>query len=326
MTAGLFDYILSLVLVVLAWQMLRVRDLFAGIVLYMVFGLLMALAWIELRAPDIALVEAAIGAGVIGALFLGMLGRLEDKTVPAQKPAPPWSGNKAKNMIAALCVLTGVILTLSVLGLPAHSSGLGGRVDEAMRQSGADNPVTAVILNFRAYDTLLEIGVLMLVALASAALVRFDLIKARPVPPAGRVLKTFVHLVVPFMLLIAGYLLWAGSDRPGGAFQAGAIFSATGILALLAGIRINLNMKKVWFRALLSAGFLAFLGAGVMVMGNGRNYLQYPVDSAKFLIVFIEIMAAASITIIFVYLFAVCSGFLKETVSSGEYAREDGER
>ena len=45
-------------------------------VLFIAFGLLMALAWMRLRAPDIALAEAAVGSGITGALLLSGLARL----------------------------------------------------------------------------------------------------------------------------------------------------------------------------------------------------------------------------------------------------------
>jgi uncharacterized MnhB-related membrane protein len=65
-----FDLILALALVALAWAVLAAEDLFAAVILYMVFGLMTALAWVRLAAPDVALAEAAIGAGLGGALML----------------------------------------------------------------------------------------------------------------------------------------------------------------------------------------------------------------------------------------------------------------
>ncbi len=72
------DVMLSLVLLWLGWQMLRSPNLFKSIVLFIAFGLIMALAWMRLQAPDIALAEAAIGAGLTGALLLASLARLND--------------------------------------------------------------------------------------------------------------------------------------------------------------------------------------------------------------------------------------------------------
>ena len=69
----MFDGLLMLTLLGLAWQALKSPDLFKAIVLFIAFGLAMALAWVRLQAIDIALAEAAIGAGLTGALLLKAL-------------------------------------------------------------------------------------------------------------------------------------------------------------------------------------------------------------------------------------------------------------
>jgi uncharacterized MnhB-related membrane protein len=71
-----FDLLLVIGLVVLAWQAQASPSLFRAIVAYIVFGLLMALTWTRLGAPDVALAEAAIGAGITGALLLSTYARL----------------------------------------------------------------------------------------------------------------------------------------------------------------------------------------------------------------------------------------------------------
>jgi energy-converting hydrogenase B subunit D len=78
----LFDGILALTLVWLCWRVLSAPDLFKAVVLFIVFGLLMALAWIRLQAPDIALAEAAIGAGLTGALMLDAVGQMTGRSFP----------------------------------------------------------------------------------------------------------------------------------------------------------------------------------------------------------------------------------------------------
>jgi energy-converting hydrogenase B subunit D len=67
---AVFDFGLCAVLVWLAIQTLMTSDLFKAIVMYMIFGLSLSLVWARLNAPDIALAEAAIGAGLTGALLL----------------------------------------------------------------------------------------------------------------------------------------------------------------------------------------------------------------------------------------------------------------
>lgn len=76
----LFDVVLGVTLVWLAWQTLSSLDLFRAIVLFIAFGLLMALAWVRLDAPDVALAEATIGAGLTGALLLSALAQLSANT------------------------------------------------------------------------------------------------------------------------------------------------------------------------------------------------------------------------------------------------------
>lgn len=72
-----FDIALASILLVLVVRMLGSAERFEMIVLYISFGVSMTLGWVRLHATDLALVEAAIGAGLTGALLLDTLGRLE---------------------------------------------------------------------------------------------------------------------------------------------------------------------------------------------------------------------------------------------------------
>lgn len=83
-----FDAVLALGLVWLAWRVLTSVDLFRAVVLFIAFGLLLALVWARLNAPDIALAEAAIGAGLTGVLLLSALGRLGAGRRPPGDPDP----------------------------------------------------------------------------------------------------------------------------------------------------------------------------------------------------------------------------------------------
>jgi uncharacterized MnhB-related membrane protein len=71
-----FDLLIGLGLLWLAWRALACPDLFKAIVLFIAFGLFMAIVWVRLAAPDVALAEAAIGAGLTGALLMAALARL----------------------------------------------------------------------------------------------------------------------------------------------------------------------------------------------------------------------------------------------------------
>lgn len=79
------DLLLGLALLFVAWRALYARELFVSVVLFVAFGLLLALLWMRLGAADVALAEAAIGAGLTGALLMASLARLpgEDREPPA---------------------------------------------------------------------------------------------------------------------------------------------------------------------------------------------------------------------------------------------------
>ena len=72
------DGLLLCTLLFTAWRSMAAPTLFACAVSFISFGLLMSLAWLRLQAPDVALAEAAVGAGVTGSLLLSSLGRLRN--------------------------------------------------------------------------------------------------------------------------------------------------------------------------------------------------------------------------------------------------------
>ena len=125
-------------------------------------------------------------------------------------------------LLLPLLLALAVGLGYTVLSLPDHAESLRKMVTDKIAVSGVSNPVTPVLLNFRGYDTLLEMVVLLLAllgvwSLGGAALRR----QAAPVP----VLDTLARLLVP-VLLVAAYLLCVGAHSLGGAFQAGSLLGA----------------------------------------------------------------------------------------------------
>jgi energy-converting hydrogenase B subunit D len=73
------DVLVGVALLVTAGLSLAPGGLFRAVIMFIVFGLVMALAWVRLAAPDIALAEAAIGAGITGVLLLDTLGYLRNR-------------------------------------------------------------------------------------------------------------------------------------------------------------------------------------------------------------------------------------------------------
>jgi len=75
----LLDMTIVGALLLLAWQALFCRALFPAVVFFISFSLLLSLAWARMLAPDVALAEAAIGAGLTGALLLAAVRRVESR-------------------------------------------------------------------------------------------------------------------------------------------------------------------------------------------------------------------------------------------------------
>jgi len=191
-------------------------------------------------------------------------------------------------------------LGYAVLSLPAQTPGLSDYVAENIENSGVSNPVTAVLLNFRGYDTLLEIGVLLLALLGVWSL--GGITKQRESSP-GPVLDMLSRMLVPLLILVAGYLLWIGAHAPGGAFQAGAVLGAAGVLLLLAGWRPGARFSGLPLRITLVTGLGMFVAVGIVLILVGRRLLEYLPPFAGALILLIEAAATLSIGITLAALF-----------------------
>lgn len=202
-------------------------------------------------------------------------------------------------MLVSFSALAAVLIGV-MLQLPPPVVDLARQVGERLEVSGASHPVTAVLLNFRGYDTLLEIGVL-LVALIAVIGVSHER-GARPHRPGLPLLQTLARLLAPLMVLVAAYLLWAGSHRPGGAFQAGAVLAAVGVLLHLARMLPAWKAPGPLLRAGLATGFLIFLGVAAALLANGA-LLKYPPASAGMLILLIESGLALSLGLVLTGLF-----------------------
>lgn len=188
-----------------------------------------------------------------------------------------------------------------MLTVPQRSPGLVAEVTAALPHSGVSQAVTAVLLNFRAYDTWLELGVLLIAVTGVLSLRANPDLTESPPGAAGAVLSWLARLLVPMMILYAGYLLWLGKTAAGGAFQAGVVLGAAGILLWLAGHR---TLTREWqWKLALGLGFSCFFAVGAGIMAGGRRLLEYPAEWAVTLILTIETGAAVSIGATMVALF-----------------------
>ncbi len=286
MTEWLFDGTLGLLLVALALGALHGRNLYASVLLFVAFGMVMAVIWARLGAADLALAEAAIGAGLTGVLLFAALARQPGPTeLPDITPT--------RQRLAAVTVVLPLFFML-VQGLAPLAAGapvLPAEIDRVLSRTGVSHPVTAVLLNLRAWDTLLELAVLLLALLGARQLGPRRLDLAEPWP----LLRAWARVLAPLLVLAAGYILWRGASAPGGAFQAGALLAAGVVLLRLSGVLPRLRWSFAPLRLLVLGGLLVFLGVALATAWLGEGWLNYPDDSAKLIILLIEAVATLSI-------------------------------
>lgn len=311
-----FDLLLSSTLLWLAWQLLRSTDIFKAIIFFICFGLLMAIAWVRMHAPDVALAEAAIGTGLTGPLFLAALKRMERKNIterrldPEEKRDNPESLMKVHKREMTPLLWTVTVFTACLVGMllwtvwliPRPLPGLAEQTADHLALSGVDNPVTAVLLNFRGYDTMLEIMVLLLGAITIWSITH------APFPPrladTSPVQRTAVRLLMPLICLTGGYLIWQGAYQTGGAFQGGAVLSAALVLLLISDFVWLPNVRSLPLRLGLTLGPLVFVTLAVLGIIAADTLLKFPPDHAGAFLLFLEASCGISIGLTLAAFFA----------------------
>lgn len=284
MTEWLLDGTLGVVLVLLAVAVLYAPTLYISVVLFIGFGLLVALTWARLGAPDLALAETAIGAGLTGVLLLGALSHT--------RPEHRYQIRLARALPAALLLAATLgLLWRAVWPLDQAAPPLPDLIEAQLPHSGVEHPVTAVLLNFRAWDTLLELMVVLFALLGARQLRLASLATPAPWP----LLLAWSQWLAPLALLAGSYLLWRGASAPGGAFQAGALWAAGAIILRLNGLLPPLRWQYWWLRALVLAGVSLFLLLAAALALWGDGWLTYPTAWAKPLILALELVATLSI-------------------------------
>ena len=149
----------------------RTRNLFAVIVLFGLYSFLMATVMVALDAVDVAMTEAAVGAGISTVLMLGALHLCRsEEAKPAHKPWLP----------LAVTAATGLVLVYGTLELPAfsdpaapiHTHVAPRYLEDGPRETGIPNVVTAVLASYRGFDTLGETTVVFTAGAGIIALLR----------------------------------------------------------------------------------------------------------------------------------------------------------
>ncbi|WP_017930114.1 DUF4040 domain-containing protein [Robiginitomaculum antarcticum] len=161
----ILDIGLMAMLVVVGFAIVRMRSLFAVVMLQGVYSLICAAWFVSLDAVDVAFTEAAVGAGISTVLMLGAM-LLTDKTsseVPVQRAVGP----------LLIVLFTGAAMLYAVPDMPAYgdkdsavNTGVGMQyMTVTPEQIEVPNVVTAVLASYRSYDTMGETVVIFMAGL-----------------------------------------------------------------------------------------------------------------------------------------------------------------
>lgn len=177
------DILLLLILVVCALAAVFMKDLLSVTVVLVVYSLVMALVWMTLNAVDVAFTEASVGAGITTVLIIAALSRTTRNEAKSKgAPGGPWRlGRLVAKILPVLVVIaiSGVLIygTMDMPDFgdpdaPAHHHVADRYIHEGHHETASVNFVTAVLANYRGYDTLGETTVIFTAGLGIVLLLR----------------------------------------------------------------------------------------------------------------------------------------------------------
>jgi multisubunit Na+/H+ antiporter MnhB subunit len=281
--------VLALLVLGLAVWTVVARSTFAAAVGFVAYGMLLTLVWVQLQGVDVALTEGAIGGGLTGAMLIAAASRLRGTEAAARAERPGLPIRLAAALVAA-CVAAA--LAIAVVSLPDPAPTLAYETADNLAATGVGNPLTGVLLAFRAMDTLLEAIVVLFAMIGVWSLAPDRAWGGRPgrvqrADPDG-ILAYLARVLPPIGIVVAVYIFWIGADLPGGKFQGASILAAMWLLAVMAGLADAPPVSRKWIRFALIGGPVVFMAIGAAGVVTAGAFLAYPDGLAKPLIKVIE--------------------------------------
>jgi len=143
------------------------RDVLVATIVFAAYSLGLAVLWVVFDAPDVALTEAAVGAGVTTALFVVVLSRTT-RPVGRRSFSLSVAPRALVGVGALVAALVATVPSLPAVGDPAAPA-FDGAAAYYLRETATfeiDNAVTAVLVVFRGFDTFGEIAVVFAAGIA----------------------------------------------------------------------------------------------------------------------------------------------------------------
>ncbi len=309
MTA-MFGVFLLTLLVITAVAIVRAKNLFVAVMLMGIASLLIAANFFILDAADVALTEAAVGAGISTVLFLVAL------SLTSERERSRSSGRTLSFIVVTAAALVVIYATFDKPRLgdpqaPAQVHVAPWYLENTPVHMDIPNVVTAVLGSYRGYDTLGEVFVVFTAGIGVLFLLGHGRARASSQNDGANqglrhhlIPRVVGRVLIPFILLFGLYVQFHGEYGPGGGFQAGAIIAAALILyAILEGERRALAvLPPRALLALVAVGPLIYVAVGVAGMVLGGNFLDYsplssnPVSGQQIGIILIEAGVGITVT------------------------------
>ncbi len=276
----MIDIVLLGFLVLTAVAAIRLRDLFAVVMLFGIYSFLAAGLFMVLDAVDVAFTEAAVGAGITTVLMLATL-RLTQRYEAAPR--------RQRLLPLVVVALTGAVLLYGTLDAPllgdaqapAQQHVAPRYIEQGLNEVGTPNLVTAVLASYRGYDTLGETVVVFTAGLA--VLLLLGITDVAPLRPGRRViddqvvLHVIVKVLIPFILLFGAYVQFHGDFGAGGGFQAGVIVASGLVLydLVFGDGEAQRVIPPSWLSRMAALGVLLYGGVGLLSLLRGKALLDY---------------------------------------------------
>ena len=257
------------------------RQRLTALLMLSVVGLVVAMTFARFSAPDLALTQLVVEVVTILLMLLVVY------FLPAQGPIEVTSLLRLRDaIIAASCAVLMAVLTFAVLTRP-YQSIADFFLANSLTGGGGTNVVNVILVDFRGFDTLGEISVLAITAIATVALLQgLSLPRAR-VDTKGRAWSTEAHpmvlgilarLILPLALLVSVFIFLRGHNEPGGGFIAGLITSVALIL-------LQVAYGQDWVQSRMGISLPKLAASGVLIAaatGLASLTLGYPFLTSTF--------------------------------------------
>jgi multicomponent K+:H+ antiporter subunit A len=237
------------------------RHRLPALLLLSVTGLFVTLTFAWFSAPDLALTQLSVEVMAVVIMMLAL------SFLPQSSPKESRWPRIARDLFVALAAGGGVAaFTFAVLTRPVNSIS-DFFLANSVPGGGGTNVVNVILVDFRGFDTLGEITVLGIAAVAVFAFTRNLNLKKRVAEsghshwvaePHPVILQMVAHMALPIALLVSAYIFLRGHNMPGGGFIAGLVTAVALTLQYMAG-------GLVWAQARMRTHFRSLIGAGLLI-------------------------------------------------------------